>query len=238
MILYWRGRGMDRRAFISFASASIFCSTRYGFCHSLSSAESEEDPYTIYSLLLTSSKREVCDQSKLWLIGETTLTPPPPKLLTYSDPPLPPLLRAMRAFNEPSQPLELRSPTEFLSDAQEAIEDYKQNRRGQLRLEPRFHLPRKYLILSSLEQQQYFDLDPHVVTSDWRPDPAVYAGFKKANGIDSFSQVCFNRDRTFAMVFLASNGGGCGTSSWKILAKTDNHWTKLKLESTATEICS
>ena len=229
---------MDRRAFIAFASASMFCTTRSGFCHSLSSAEVEEDPYTIYSLLLTSSKREVCDQSKLWLIGESTLTPTPPKLLTPSDPPLPPLLRAITAFNKPSQPLELRPPTEFLSDAQEAIEDYKANRRGQLRLEPRFHLPRKYFILNSLEQQQYFDLHPHLVTSDWRLDPTAYARFKNANSIDSFSQVCFNRDRTFAMVFFASNGAGCGTSSWKILAKTNDRWAKLKLESTATEICS
>jgi hypothetical protein len=39
------------------------CATRYGLCHA--SPDSEEEPYVIYSILLTSSNRELCDQSKL-----------------------------------------------------------------------------------------------------------------------------------------------------------------------------
>jgi hypothetical protein len=229
---------MNRRAFISAATASIFCATRYGFSHSLPPADSEEDSYAIYSLLLTSSKREVYDQSKLWLIGETTLAPDPPKLLTHDDPPLPPILRAMNALNKSSQPLDMQPPTELLSDAQQAIEDYKENRTAPLRLERRFRLPKKYLILSSLEQQQYFDLHPPVITSDWHPDPTAYLRFRNADGIDSFSRIGFNRDRTFAMAFLETNGGGCGVSSWKTFVKTNSRWTKLKCESTGIALCS
>jgi hypothetical protein len=228
---------MDRRAFISSATASIVCATSRGFCHSLPSGKGEEDTYAIYSILLISSKKDVYDQSKLWLIGETTLTPDPPKLLTQDDPPLPPLLRAMNASKKPS-PLELQPPTELLPDAQEAVEDYKKNRRAPLRIERRFHLPRKYLILSSLEQQQYFDLHPHATPSDWHPDPATFAKFRKAGGIDSFSQVCFNHDRTFAMAYLDSNGGGCGMSSWKTFLKTKGRWMILRYESTGIAVCS
>ena len=112
---------MDRRSFIFSATSSILCATRNGLCHAL--ADSEEESYAIYSLLLTSSKREVCDQSKLWLIGDTTVTPDPPNLLTQTEAPLPPLIRAMNAANH--QTLELLPPPDLLSDAREAIEDYR-----------------------------------------------------------------------------------------------------------------
>ena len=225
---------MDRRSFIFSATSSILCATRNGLCHAL--ADSEEESYAIYSLLLTSSKKEVCDQSKLWLIGDTTVTPDPPNLLTQTEAPLPPLIRAMNAANH--QTLELLPPPDLLSDAREAIEDYRQNGRVPVRLEHKFRLPRKYLILSEAEQQQYFDLHPHIITSDWRPDATAYARFRKANGIDSLSRVCFNQARTFAMVFLDSEGGGCGTACWKTFARTGGLWTKLRCESTATSVCA
>ena len=60
------------RGYIVLAMQSI---NRHGF------ADREDESYAIYSVLLTSSQREVCDQSKLWLIGNTTVTPDPPRLL-------------------------------------------------------------------------------------------------------------------------------------------------------------
>jgi hypothetical protein len=227
---------MNRRFFICSATSSILCATRYGLCHAF--ADSEEEPYAIYSVLLTSSKREVCDQSKLWLIGNTTVTPDPPSLLTQTEAPLPPIIRAINAANRPSQTLELQPPPDLLSDAREAIEDYRQNGEVPVRLERKFRLPGKYLILSGAEQQQYFDLHPHVITSDWRPDATACARFRKANGIDSLSRVCFNQARTFAMVFLHSDRGGCGTGCWKTFAKTGSLWSKLKCQSTTTSVCA
>ena len=229
-------QSINRRSFICSATASILCATHYGLCHGF--ADREDESYAIYSVLLTSSKREVCDQSKLWLIGNTTVTPDPPNLLTQTEAPLPPIFRAINAANYPSQALELQPPPDLLSDAREAIEDYRQNGEVPFRLERKFRLPRRYLILSKAEQQQYFDLYPHVITSDWRPDRTAYARFRKANGIESLSRVCFNQARTFAMVFLHSEGGGCGTARWKTFAKTGDLWTKLKCRSTATSVCA
>lgn len=75
---------------------------RHGF------ADREDESYAIYSVLLTSSKREVCDQSKLWLIGNTTVTPDPPRLLPQTEAGLPPIFRAINAANYPLQALELQ----------------------------------------------------------------------------------------------------------------------------------
>ena len=40
------------------------------------------------------------------------------------------------------------------------------------------------------------------------------------------------------MVFLHSEGGGCGTICWKTFARTGDLWTKLKCQSTATSVCA
>ncbi len=101
----------------------------------------------------------------------------------------------------------------------EAVNDLRAKSDGHQKLERRFDIEQKYVLVSDEEIEDYFKQS---VGGGWK---AFYQKYPNSGGFVTFSRVGFNADQTQALVYQSHHCGGTwGGGSYLLLTKKNGAW--------------
>lgn len=118
----------------------------------------------------------------------------------------------------------IRVPPNYATKLEEVISDYVQYDVGRFQLERKFEINKPYELLSEVEVKQFRDSRMLGRRTGDKEEPEK---FRDAIHLLSFSNVYFDKTRTFAVVRTGSWCGGlCGSWTWLVLVKENGSWVE------------
>ena len=194
-----------RRALIAIAVV-IFAG--FGFAQSDSNlhlTEQQKDVYAIYSLLMPGAvlANLGSSQNQRWAIADTTVN--------ADD--INPALAPEAALKPPDD-----HPRRF----HDAVVDYEQRRNERQTVIRAFHLDRPYTLLTRSDIQAFQDSRTSLAADS--ASQQKYSGYP---GINYFSDVYFNPQRSAALVYMVAWCTNlCGQGEWVYLEKQNSQWVR------------
>jgi|HubBroStandDraft_5_1064220.scaffolds.fasta_scaffold59837_2 hypothetical protein len=167
--------------------------------------ERQQDVYAIYSLLMPGAvlANLGSSQNQSWAIADTTVN--------AED--INPALAPEAALKPPND-----HPRRF----HDAVVDYEQRRNARQPVIRGFHLDRPYTLLTSSDIQEFQDSRTSVA-----PDSAIQQKYSGYPGINYFSDVYFNPQRSAALVYMVAWCTNlCGQGEWVYLEKQSGQWVR------------
>jgi hypothetical protein len=161
------------------------------------------DVYAIYSMLMPGAvfANLGTDQNQRWAIADTTVN---------ADDISPPL----------APEAALKAPDDHPRRFHDAVVDYEQRKNERQPVIHAFHLDRPYTMLTSADVQEF-----QSARTNPSPDSASLEKYSGYPGINYFSDVYFNPQRTAALVYqLSWCGNFCSQGEWIYLEKQNGQW--------------
>jgi hypothetical protein len=167
--------------------------------------ERQQDVYAIYSMLMPGAvlANLGSSQNQRWAIADTTVN--------AED--INPALAPEAALKPPDD-----HPRRF----HDAVVDYEQRRNERQAVIRAFHLDRPYTLLTPSDIQAFQDSRTSVAADS--ESQQKYSGYP---GINYFSDVYFNAQRSAALVYMVAWCTNlCGQGEWVYLEKQNSQWVR------------
>lgn len=154
----------------------------------------------------------------LWLVQDTTVTAIPPTEPCARNP----ASDAASPFDmDPGK--SMRPTDDGREDFNQALQDFDEHCHDRVILDPNAWKTKVPVRLLNAEEQKEFQRSRF-----GPPDPVLARKFKGAPALYAFSEVYFNAQSSFALVYATHWCGGlCGQGMWIALALKDGHWKQL-----------
>lgn len=191
-------------------AAAVLFLAGFGFAQSDTNSplhlnERQQDVYAIYSLLMPGAVlgNLGSSQNQRWAIADTTVN--------AED--INPALAPEAALKPPDD-----HPRRF----HDAVVDYEQRRNERQSVIRAFHLDRPYTLLTPSDIQAFQDSRTSVAADS--DSQQKYSGYP---GINYFSDVYFNPQRSAALVYMVAWCTNlCGQGEWVYLEKQNSQWVR------------
>jgi len=165
----------------------------------------QQDVYAIYSLLMPGAvlANLGTSQNQRWAIADTTV----------NDVDISPALAPEAA---------LRAPADHPRRFHDAVVDYQQRRHERQPVLRAFHLDRPYILLTPADIQEF-----RTSRTSISPSSASRQRFSGFPGINFFSDVYFNPERSAALVYMVAWCASlCSQGEWVYLEKQNGRWVQ------------